>query len=88
VGFVTEYLAYLWARLDWILAIHRAAVPTFVLALHTLSTILNPHDASGRLSRLMAASSPGAFMAQPNTSPHPPFRHLHMQRSHGQIHRG
>jgi hypothetical protein len=30
---------------------------------HTLSTILIPLDASGRLSRLMAASSPGAFMA-------------------------
>jgi hypothetical protein len=30
---------------------------------HTLSTILNPRDATGRLSRLMAASSPGAFIA-------------------------
>ncbi len=69
MGFVTEYLAYLWARLDLILAIHRAAVPTFVLALHTLSTILNPHDASGRLSRLMAASSPGASMAPRGLTP-------------------
>jgi len=30
---------------------------------HTLSNSLNPLDASGRLSRLMAASSPGAFIA-------------------------
>ncbi len=28
-----------------------------------LSTTLNPRDASGRLSRLMAASSPGTFIA-------------------------
>ena len=39
---------------------------------HTLSTILNPLDASGRLSRLMAASSPGAFMAP--RQPHPTRR--------------
>jgi hypothetical protein len=36
---------------------------------HTLSTILNPRDASGRLSRLMAASSPGALMAPPHLTP-------------------
>ena len=32
------------------------------LSPHTLSTNLNPLEASGRLSRLMAASSPGVFM--------------------------
>jgi hypothetical protein len=37
---------------------------------HTLSTILNPRDASGRLSPLMAASSPGAVIV----SSHPTFR--------------
>ena len=36
MGFVTEYLAHLWARLDWILAIHRAAVPTFTPPSHPL----------------------------------------------------
>ncbi len=33
---------------------------------HTVSTTLNPRDASGRLSRLMAASSPGTFVAPPH----------------------
>ena len=33
---------------------------------HTLSTNLNPRDANGRLSLLVVASSPGAFMASPS----------------------
>ncbi len=59
---LTEYLAHLGLRLGCLLVMHQAATPTFT-APHTLSTILNPRDASGRLSRLMAASSPGAFIA-------------------------
>ena len=37
--------------------------PVHAAALYTLSTLLNPLDASGRLSRLMAVSSRGAFIA-------------------------
>ena len=36
---------------------------------HTFSTSRNPLEASGRLSRLMAASSPGAFATPPPITP-------------------
>jgi hypothetical protein len=36
---------------------------------HTLSTTLKLRDADGRLSRLIAASSLGAFVAQPRLTP-------------------
>jgi len=41
----------------------------FRLPYHTLSTILTARDASGRLSRLMTASSPGASMAPRGLTP-------------------
>ena len=52
------------------------------LPYHTLSTILTARDASGRLSRLMAASSPGAFIAphkarQLRSAPLPPSSAIH-----------
>ena len=67
-GFVTEYLAHQWVRLSCVLVMHQAALLSNRIP-HTLSTILNPRDASGRLSRLMAASSPGALMAPPHLTP-------------------
>ena len=59
---LTAYLAHLGLRLGCLLVMHQAATPTFT-APHTLSTTLNPRDARGRLSRLMATPSPGAFIA-------------------------
>ena len=62
---LTAYLAHLGLRLGCLLVMHQAATPTFT-APHTLSTTLNPRDARGRLSRLMATPSPGAFIAPPD----------------------
>jgi len=62
-----------------VLEIHRAAVPTFVLAPHTLSTILTARAVNGELSLLALASSLGAFTAPKNsatTAFHSPARDL------------
>jgi len=74
-AYVAGYLARLGLGLCCLLVMHQAALLSNRIP-HTLSTILNPRDASGRLSRLMAASSIGIC----GTSPHPSLHHLHMQR--------
>jgi len=62
VGCVTEYLAHRRLRLSCVLVMQQA-VTRSNCRLHTLSTTPNARDASGRMSRLMATSSPGALLA-------------------------
>ena len=48
---------------------HKSSGNVYLHPLHTLCTTLNLRDVSGRLSRLMTASSPGAFIAPLHFSP-------------------